>query len=206
VRHAFWCIFLTQAAKGRREIFIFEILKTTWIRSSKCFVLCRCLKISRAKEQAKVLFTCFVQRGQLGIIAKHLTWRKVRTRCTSPLDPSLLRKEERTSIWENLPRLSIIQGCFLLNFAFCRVEVTDMTIPLVHTTEDAGDRYRVTCFLLIFIRSFFVQSIRGSCFENYTCSKKWPKYPTEVCTVPGFHKEGWFGVYETGRLPWRFKM
>ena len=77
VRHAFWCNFLTQAAKRRREIFIFEILTTTWIRSSKCFVVCRCMKIIRAKEQAKVLFAYFVQRDQLEITTKYLTWRRI---------------------------------------------------------------------------------------------------------------------------------
>ena len=75
VRHAFWCNFLAQAAKQRRQIFIFEVLTTMRVRSRKSFILCLCMKAIRAK-QAKVHFAYFIQRDQLRIIAKYLTWRK----------------------------------------------------------------------------------------------------------------------------------
>ena len=60
----------------KNEILIFEVLTTTRARSSKSFTLCLCVKIIRAK-QAKVHFAYFAQHDQLGIIAKHLTQRKV---------------------------------------------------------------------------------------------------------------------------------
>ena len=49
-------------------IFIFEVLRTTRALSSKSFILCLCMKTIRAY---------FVQLDQLGIIAEHLTLRKV---------------------------------------------------------------------------------------------------------------------------------
>ena len=72
VRHAFCCKFLTQSAKWRREISIFEVLTTTRAHSSKSFILCLWMKTIRA-NQAKVQFAYFVERDQLRIIAKHLT-------------------------------------------------------------------------------------------------------------------------------------
>ena len=51
-------------------------MTTTRVRSSKSFILCLYMKTIRAK-QAKVHFAYFVQRDQRGIIAKHLTYRKV---------------------------------------------------------------------------------------------------------------------------------
>ena len=54
---------------------------TTWNflppRSSKSFILCFYMETVRAKKQVKVYFTYFVQRDQHGVIAKHLTQRKV---------------------------------------------------------------------------------------------------------------------------------
>ena len=84
VRHSFCCKFLTQSGKWRREISIFEVLATTRAHSSKSFILCFCMKTIRAK-QATVQFAYFVQREQLGIIAKHLTFRKVLFYVTSSL-------------------------------------------------------------------------------------------------------------------------
>ena len=72
VRHAFWCNVLTQSAKRRREIFIFEVLTTAEARSRKSFFLCRYMNTIRAK-QAKVYFAYFVERDQHGIISKHLS-------------------------------------------------------------------------------------------------------------------------------------
>ena len=72
VRHAFWCNVLTYSGKRRRQIFIFEVLKTKRARSSKSFILCLYMKTTRAK-QAKVHSSYFVQRDQHGIIAKDLT-------------------------------------------------------------------------------------------------------------------------------------
>ena len=60
VRHAFWFKFLTQSAKRRRGIFIFEVLTTTRTCSSKSFMFllfhdnCSC-------QQAKVHLAHFVQ-------------------------------------------------------------------------------------------------------------------------------------------------
>ena len=51
---------------------IFEVFTTTQARGIKSFILFLCMKTIRAK-QAKVLFAYFVPRGQLGIIADHLT-------------------------------------------------------------------------------------------------------------------------------------
>ena len=65
VQHAFWCKFLTQSAKCRREIFIFEVLTTKRARSI------------RAKK-AKVHLASFVQSNHHGIIA---TSRKVQFQC-----------------------------------------------------------------------------------------------------------------------------
>ena len=61
VRHAVWCNFLTQFAKGRREIFIFEVLTTTPARSSKYLIFCRCMKTIPARL-SKVHAAYFVQR------------------------------------------------------------------------------------------------------------------------------------------------
>jgi len=72
VQHAFWCNFWTKSAKQEREIFVFEDLTTTQALSTKSFILCLYMKTIRAK-QAKTHFVYFVQRGQLGIIAKKLT-------------------------------------------------------------------------------------------------------------------------------------
>ena len=72
VRHAFRCIVLTQSAKRRLEIFIFEVLMTTRARSSKSFTLCLYMKTFRTKL-AKVQLAYFVQSDQHGIIAKGLT-------------------------------------------------------------------------------------------------------------------------------------
>ena len=72
VQHAFWCSVLTQSAKRRREIFIFEVLTTTGPRSSKYFLLCLYTKTIRGK-QAKVHSAYFVQRDQHGKIARDLT-------------------------------------------------------------------------------------------------------------------------------------
>ena len=55
---------------------MFELLTTTLALGSKSFILCLCMKTIRAK-QAKVHVAFFVQRDQLGIIAKHLTQSKV---------------------------------------------------------------------------------------------------------------------------------
>ena len=53
-----------------------ELLMTTRARSSKSFILCLYMKTIRVKK-AKVDFVYFLQRDQHGLIAKHLTWRKV---------------------------------------------------------------------------------------------------------------------------------
>ena len=84
VRHAFWCIVLTQSAKRRLEIFIFEVLMITRARSSKSFTLCLYMKTIRTKL-AEVQFAYFVQRDQHGIIAKDLTQSSIlmwRFRCS----------------------------------------------------------------------------------------------------------------------------
>ena len=72
VRHAFWCNFLTQSVKRRREIFAFKILTTTRALSSRSFILCLYMNTIRAK-QAKVHFAYFVQGDQHGIITKELS-------------------------------------------------------------------------------------------------------------------------------------
>ena len=56
--------------------FIFEVLTTTRAHSSKSFILNFYMKIIRAK-QAKGHFAYFGQRDQHGIIAIHLTQRKI---------------------------------------------------------------------------------------------------------------------------------
>ena len=61
------CVLLLYIITG---IWIFFWLK--WDHSSKCLILCLCMKTIRAK-QAKVHSSYFVQRDQHGIIAKHLT-------------------------------------------------------------------------------------------------------------------------------------
>ena len=58
--------------RSHGEIFSFEALTTTLAGSSKSSILSLCVKTIRA-EKTKVQFAYFVQRDQLGIIAKHLT-------------------------------------------------------------------------------------------------------------------------------------
>ena len=70
VRHAFWCNVLTKSAKLQREIFIFEVLTTTWARRSKSFILCLYMKNIRAK-QVKVHSTYIAQ-------CDHFVWRLTR--------------------------------------------------------------------------------------------------------------------------------
>ena len=75
------------ALKIRSLIFIFELLTTTRARHSKSFILCLCMKPSRAK-QANVHFAHIVHHDQLGIIAKkkNLTRSSIlvsRFRCSS---------------------------------------------------------------------------------------------------------------------------
>ena len=55
VVYAFWWKFSTKSANRQHEIFIFEVLTTTWAWSSKFFIICLCIKTSRAKQAKTVL-------------------------------------------------------------------------------------------------------------------------------------------------------
>ena len=64
-----------RAARGAR--FLVQFCDVVYVaRSSKSFVHCLCTKTIHAKQE-KAHFAYFVRRDQLGIIEKHLTWRKV---------------------------------------------------------------------------------------------------------------------------------
>lgn len=64
--------------KNRRGArFLLQFCDVVYVaRSSKSFVHCLSTKTIHAKQE-KAHFAYFVRRDQLGIIEKHLTWRKV---------------------------------------------------------------------------------------------------------------------------------